>query len=195
MTAAAAPRARGEQQASSIFNSSSEAFNPVLNVIVPGIDITNTSVIDKLYLGTQHIGAGLGAFIPSNSGATGATNLTYTVNNTIQDGLKPDYWEAFYMGGASDSGSAYVVGMDRGPVRSHHHHHHHHQQHMRRRGRGREQRWLSRGRFAYHVDVRSSGNAFHEHRRVTVNALHTYHTSLAPTIRQLSLFNLLLRTT
>lgn len=112
VAAAAAPRARGEQQASSISTSSSKAFHLVLNVTAPGTDFTNTSVVDKLYLGTEHIGAGRGALVPSTLGAAGAINLTYTVNNTIQDGLEPDYWEAFYMGDTPDAGSAYVYGLE-----------------------------------------------------------------------------------
>lgn len=93
------PRARHAAAAAAI--STAKTFTLVLNVTVPGTDFADASV-DNVFLSTEHVGAGHTALVPSPSGITGAVDLAYTVNRTIQDGLSPYFWESFTMGSASD---------------------------------------------------------------------------------------------
>lgn len=82
-------------------SSPSTAFNLILNVTVPGTDFVNAS-INGAYLGTEHIGAGQDALIPST---VSGVDLAYTINDTIQDALNPNFWEGFSMSSSSSSGN------------------------------------------------------------------------------------------
>lgn len=91
----------GARHAAAAAISTAKTFNLVLNVTVPGTDFANAPV-DNVFLSTEHVGAGHTALVPSPSGITGAVDLAYTVNRTIQDGLNPNFWESFTMGSAPD---------------------------------------------------------------------------------------------
>lgn len=100
---AMASSSRAHHKAATV--SSAKTFHLVLNVTIAGTDFAGNASLNKVFLGTEHVGAGHTALVPSLSGAGGAVDLAYTVNSTIQDGLSPNYWESFYMGSSPDQGS------------------------------------------------------------------------------------------
>lgn len=107
-TAAASPAPRQ-------IATTSKTFTLVINVTDSRPEFANIPLHGAL-LGTEHVGAGHTALVPSTTGA--GVELTYTHNRTIQDGLEPNYWEAFYMGTspADESDALYgielIVGAD-----------------------------------------------------------------------------------